>query len=66
MPLKSGEGAYVADEPTLDELEASGRVVARYAGGNPNGSAGDIAGHLQRGGQRGRPDAAPRARRSTR
>jgi phosphoribosylformylglycinamidine synthase I len=42
--LKSGEGAYVAEPATLAELDAGGRVVARYAGANPNGSAGDIAG----------------------
>jgi phosphoribosylformylglycinamidine synthase subunit PurQ / glutaminase len=42
--LKSGEGAYVADRATLADLEASGRVVARYADGNPNGSAAQIAG----------------------
>jgi phosphoribosylformylglycinamidine synthase subunit PurQ / glutaminase len=42
--LKSGEGAYVADPATLARLTASGQVVARYAGGNPNGSVGDIAG----------------------
>jgi phosphoribosylformylglycinamidine synthase len=42
--LKNGEGRYYADDPTLDELEASGRVVARYLGGNPNGSLRDIAG----------------------
>jgi phosphoribosylformylglycinamidine synthase subunit PurQ / glutaminase len=42
--LKSGEGAYVADQATLAELEAAGRVVARYADGNPNGSAAQIAG----------------------
>ncbi len=42
--LKSGVGAYVADPATLAELEAAGRIVARYAGGSPNGSAGDIAG----------------------
>jgi phosphoribosylformylglycinamidine synthase subunit PurQ / glutaminase len=42
--LKSGEGAYVADAATLADLEASGQVVARYASGNPNGSAADIAG----------------------
>ncbi len=42
--LKSGEGAYMADDQTLDALEASGRVLARYASGNPNGSARDIAG----------------------
>ncbi|MGH3681159.1 MAG: phosphoribosylformylglycinamidine synthase subunit PurQ [Natronosporangium sp.] len=43
VPIKSGEGCYVADPATLDELEATGRVVARYAGGNPNGSMRDIA-----------------------
>jgi phosphoribosylformylglycinamidine synthase subunit PurQ / glutaminase len=42
--LKSGEGAYMAGQATLAELGARGRVVARYAGPNPNGSAGDIAG----------------------
>ncbi|MDW5327825.1 phosphoribosylformylglycinamidine synthase subunit PurQ [Plantactinospora sp. KLBMP9567] len=44
IPVKNGEGCYVADERTLDELEATGRVVARYLGGNPNGSLRDIAG----------------------
>ena len=42
--LKNGEGGYVADEATLDRLEGEGRVVARYLGGNPNGSLRDIAG----------------------
>ena len=44
VPLKNGEGGYVADERTLDELEANGRVVVRYADGNPNGSYRAIAG----------------------
>ena len=44
VPLKNGEGGYVADERTLDELEAEGRVVARYLDRNPNGSRRDIAG----------------------
>jgi phosphoribosylformylglycinamidine synthase I len=44
VPLKNIDGGYVADERTLDELEAEGRVVVRYAGGNPNGSYRDIAG----------------------
>jgi phosphoribosylformylglycinamidine synthase len=44
VPLKNGEGGYVADERTLDELEAEGRVVARYLDVNPNGSRRDIAG----------------------
>ncbi|MEO5853613.1 MAG: phosphoribosylformylglycinamidine synthase subunit PurQ [Nocardioides sp.] len=42
--LKNGEGAFVADQETLDRLEGEGRVVARYLGGNPNGSLHDIAG----------------------
>ncbi|WP_375477667.1 phosphoribosylformylglycinamidine synthase subunit PurQ [uncultured Jatrophihabitans sp.] len=44
IPLKNGEGGYVADERTLDELEATGRVVARYLGDDPNGSYRRIAG----------------------
>jgi phosphoribosylformylglycinamidine synthase len=44
VPLKSGEGAYVADAGTLAELEAGSQVVIRYADGNPNGSAAGIAG----------------------
>ena len=44
VPLKNGEGCYVASEQTLDELEAEGRVVARYLDVNPNGSMRDIAG----------------------
>jgi phosphoribosylformylglycinamidine synthase len=43
IPVKNGEGCFVADERTLDELEAEGRVVARYTRGNPNGSQRDIA-----------------------
>jgi phosphoribosylformylglycinamidine synthase len=43
VPLKSGEGRYVAPPEVLDELEGEGRVVFRYAG-NPNGSLRDIAG----------------------
>ncbi|MDO9486225.1 MAG: phosphoribosylformylglycinamidine synthase subunit PurQ [Actinomycetota bacterium] len=44
VPLKNGEGCFVADERTLDELEAEGRVIARYIGQNPNGSRREIAG----------------------
>ena len=44
VPIKSNEGAYAADEATLDELERTGRVVVRYAGRAPNGAARDIAG----------------------
>ena len=34
----------MADAATLRDLTDSGRVIARYAGRNPNGSAGGIAG----------------------
>ncbi|MGH2651918.1 MAG: phosphoribosylformylglycinamidine synthase subunit PurQ, partial [Actinomycetota bacterium] len=52
IPIKHGEGQYVADPETLDRLEAEGQVTFRYcsvdgevAGEfNPNGSAGGIAG----------------------
>ncbi len=44
VPLKSGEGRYVADAATLAELEAAGRVVFRYVGPAPNGAMGGIAG----------------------
>ncbi|CAN5206761.1 phosphoribosylformylglycinamidine synthase subunit PurQ [soil metagenome] len=44
IPVKSGEGRYVAAPDVLDRLEGEGLVVARYAGGNPNGSLRDIAG----------------------
>jgi phosphoribosylformylglycinamidine synthase len=44
IPVKNGEGCFVADDRTLDELEAEGRIVARYVRGNPNGSQRDIAG----------------------
>ena len=43
VPVKNGEGCFVADAATLDMLEAEGRVVAYYQG-NPNGSMRDIAG----------------------
>jgi phosphoribosylformylglycinamidine synthase subunit PurQ / glutaminase len=44
VPIKNGEGGYVAHKRTLDELEANDRVVVRYAGENPNGSYRNIAG----------------------
>jgi phosphoribosylformylglycinamidine synthase len=52
LPISHGEGRYVADNATLDALEATGRVVLRYAApdgsldpeANPNGSAHAIAG----------------------
>jgi phosphoribosylformylglycinamidine synthase I len=44
VPVKNGEGRYVAADADLDRLEGEGRVAIRYVGGNPNGSSRDIAG----------------------
>jgi phosphoribosylformylglycinamidine synthase len=52
VPIAHGEGCYVADDRTIEELEAESRVVFRYVGplrddvpaGNPNGSRHAIAG----------------------
>ncbi|MBC7633047.1 phosphoribosylformylglycinamidine synthase subunit PurQ [Aeromicrobium sp.] len=44
VPLKNGEGGFVAADETLDRLEGEGQVVFRYVGVNPNGSLRDIAG----------------------
>jgi len=51
LPVAHGEGCYYADAATLDRLEATGGVVARYCDAtgnltddaNPNGSARSIA-----------------------
>jgi phosphoribosylformylglycinamidine synthase subunit PurQ / glutaminase len=44
VPVKNGEGRYVAAPEDLDRLEGEGRVAVRYVEGNPNGSLRDIAG----------------------
>jgi phosphoribosylformylglycinamidine synthase subunit PurQ / glutaminase len=52
IPIAHGEGRYYADGKILDELEANGQVIYRYAdekgainaAGNPNGSLRNIAG----------------------
>jgi phosphoribosylformylglycinamidine synthase len=44
IPLKNGEGGFVADAETVARLEGEGRIVFRYVGVNPNGSIDDIAG----------------------
>ncbi|OBJ79199.1 phosphoribosylformylglycinamidine synthase I [Mycobacterium gordonae] len=43
IPLKSGEGRYVAPKQVIEQLEGDGRVVFRYRE-NINGSLHDIAG----------------------
>ena len=44
IPLKNGEGGFVAAADTVARLEGEGRVVFRYVDVNPNGSINDIAG----------------------
>jgi phosphoribosylformylglycinamidine synthase subunit PurQ / glutaminase len=45
IPVKHGEGCYIADASLLEELEAVAQVVLRYVDGeNPNGALDDIAG----------------------
>lgn len=52
IPIAHGEGRYIADEATLNELRAGNRVLVRYCdergettpAANPNGSIDNIAG----------------------
>jgi phosphoribosylformylglycinamidine synthase len=44
IPLKNGEGGYIASPDTLKMLEEENRVVFRYLELNPNGSMNEIAG----------------------
>ena len=45
IPVKHGEGCWFADDDLLEELDAGGRLLMRYADGeNPNGAIGDVAG----------------------
>jgi len=52
LPIKHGEGCYVADEPTLKTLEDNGQIVFRYVdatgqateSANPTGTLHNIAG----------------------
>ena len=49
IPCKHTTGRYYAPEEALDEMEADGQVVLRYAPGqNPNGALRDIAGVANR------------------
>ena len=48
IPVKHTTGRYYAPEHTLDELEADGQVLLRYAAGqNPNGSLARHRGGVQ-------------------
>lgn len=52
IPIAHGDGRYVCDEATLQQLRANGQIVFRYCGSdgalgeawNPNGSVDHIAG----------------------
>lgn len=44
IPLKNGEGGYIADDETLKRLEGDGLIAFRYSEVNPNGSVNNIAG----------------------
>ncbi|TPW77615.1 phosphoribosylformylglycinamidine synthase subunit PurQ [Schumannella soli] len=44
IPLKNGEGGFIADAETLNRLEGEGQVAFRYLEKNPNGSLNHIAG----------------------
>jgi phosphoribosylformylglycinamidine synthase len=44
IPLKNGEGGYIADAETLKRLEGENLITFRYVDVNPNGSMNDIAG----------------------
>ena len=49
LPIAHGQGAYYADDETLADLRRHDQIVFRYTGENPNGSADDIAGIVNRG-----------------
>jgi phosphoribosylformylglycinamidine synthase I len=44
VPLKNGEGGFIASAEELKRIEGEGQVAFRYLGVNPNGSVNDIAG----------------------
>ncbi|HVO32055.1 MAG TPA: phosphoribosylformylglycinamidine synthase subunit PurQ, partial [bacterium] len=52
IPIAHGDGAYFADEATLDRLEKNGQILFRYCdrdgkvtdAANPNGTLRNIAG----------------------
>jgi phosphoribosylformylglycinamidine synthase len=44
IPLKNGEGGFIADTETLKRIEGENLVAFRYLEVNPNGSQNDIAG----------------------
>lgn len=51
IPLKNGEGGFIAHEETLKRIEGENLVAFRYVEVNPNGSLHDIAGLRDRTGR---------------
>jgi phosphoribosylformylglycinamidine synthase subunit PurQ / glutaminase len=58
MPIAHKDGAYFADDETLDKIEGDGQIVLRYCtklraenNGNPNGSRRAIAGVMSKSGR---------------
>jgi phosphoribosylformylglycinamidine synthase len=49
LPIAHGQGAYYADDETLADLRRHDQIIFRYVGENPNGSADDIAGIVNKG-----------------
>ena len=48
LPIAHGQGAYYADDETLADLRRNDRIAFLYDGENPNGSADNIAGIVNR------------------
>ncbi len=44
IPIAHGDGRYVVDESDYTKLRQNGQILFTFSGGNPNGSAFDIAG----------------------
>ena len=51
LPIRHGEGRFVASERALDQLETEHLVAVRYEGNNPNGSMRRVAGVTSRSGR---------------
>ncbi len=59
IPVKHGEGRWYANEELYGELVEAGQIALTYIGESPSGSTRQRGRHLQRRGERLRPDAAP-------
>jgi phosphoribosylformylglycinamidine synthase len=48
IPIAHGEGQYICDDATYEQLQANGQIVFTYEGENPNGSRANIAGIINK------------------